>query len=264
MKILMCKPEYYGIFYEINKWMDINRQVHQTLAKNQWQALYETLLNIDVTVELVPPVAGLPDLIFTANAGLINQQKVLISTFKTKERQPESRYFAKWFLENGFEIVNESDDYTAGPAFEGAGDALYFNDYLVAAFGFRSEISVYKKTFFKQFNLLLCELVDPYFYHLDTCFCPINKSIAIWYPKAFSLESQSKMREMGQLIEVSEREAKNFACNAVVVGKNVILPTDCPEISSQLEELGFIVHSCAMSEFIKAGGACKCLTLMLI
>jgi len=62
---------------------------------------------------------------------------------------------------------------------------------------------------------------------------------------------------------VPENEAKHFACNAVVLGKHVIMPANCPETKNHLEHKGFTVFECDMSEFIKAGGACKCLTLLL-
>jgi N-dimethylarginine dimethylaminohydrolase len=263
MNILMCKPQHYGIFYEINPWMDIDQPVNQLTAHRQWQNLYETLLYLNVPIKLVEPIPSLPDMVFTANAGLIYQNQVWISSFRNIERQLESHYFKTWFEKEGFEIVNAECDFTQSPVFEGAGDALYFNNYLAVGYGFRSDLSVYNDPFFKQLPLIFCELIDPYFYHLDTCFCPLNSSLALWYPHAFSQKSQKIMQKMGKLIPISENEAKRFACNAVVVGLDVIVPAGCLETCSLLEENGFNVHECEMSEYIKSGGACKCLTLIL-
>lgn len=263
MNIFMCKPQYYGIFYEINPWMHLDHPVNQTSSQKQWQNLYETILNLATEVKLIEPIQGLPDMVFTANAGLIYHNQVWISSFKNRERQLESYYFKSWFEKEGFEIINGENDFTQPPAFEGAGDALFFNDHLVAGYGVRSEPSVYNQPFFKQFNLIFCELVDPYFYHLDTCFCPLNSSLALWYPHAFSKKSQEMLQNMGELIPVSENEAKHFACNAVVIGCNVIIPAGCPETGKLLARHGFTVHECEMSEYIKSGGACKCLTLIL-
>lgn len=242
--------------------MHIDKPVMQIQAQQQWQMLYETLLHLNVEVKLVEPVQGLPDMTFTANAGFIYQNQAWVSHFKSKERQAESTHLERWFSQEGFEIVNEGD-FTKSPSFEGAGDALFFNDYLAAGYGFRSDISIYDQPFFKQFNVIFCELVNPYFYHLDTCFCPLNDSLALWYPDAFSQNSQKAMRKMGELIAVPEAEAKRFACNAVVVDQHVILPSGCPETYQLLKAQGFTVHSCEMGEYIKAGGACKCLTLRL-
>lgn len=257
MNLLMSRPEHYGIFYEINSWMNIDNPVNQAKAEVQWQKLYETLLGLQVTIQLVEQVSGLPDMVFTANAGLVYHNQVLISTFKNKERQPESIYFERWFREQGFDIVTGDPELS----FEGAGDALFFNRYLVTAFGFRSDKKSYEAPFFKQFNLVFCALVNPYFYHLDTCFCPLNEELALWYPAAFSTEAQALMQQMGQLIAVPEAEAKRFACNSVVVGNQVVLPSDCPKTCQLLEEHGFVTYSCDMDEYIKSGGACKCLVL---
>ena len=263
MNIFMCKPQHYGIFYEINPWMHINQPVNQPSSQKQWQNLYETLLNLKTPVKLIEPISGLPDMVFTANAGLIYQNQVWISSFKNVERQPESHYFKAWFEKEGFEVINAENNFTQSPAFEGTGDALFFNEHLAVGYGFRSDLSAYNHPFFKQFNLIFCELIDPYFYHLDTCFCPLNSSLALWYPHAFSQKSQEIMRKMGELIPVSANEAKHFACNAVVIGRDVIVPAGCPETCKLLEEYGFNIHECEMSEYIKSGGACKCLTLIL-
>lgn len=260
MKILMCRPDYYGIEYEINPWMSLTHHVDRTGAKKQWETLYKTISECDTEVLLVPPVPGWPDMVFTANAGLVYQNKFLLSHFKFKERQGEEKYFEDWFKRHRFEKVEVNNS----GFFEGAGDALYAGDILFVGYGFRSEQPFYQKTaFFDQNKLVYCELVNPYFYHLDTCFCPLNENLAIWYPDAFSADSQKRMKEKIQLIDVEIEEAKRFACNAVVLGKHVIVPTECPKITAELGKRGFTVHACNMDEFLKAGGACKCLTLRL-
>ena len=54
-----------------------------------------------------------------------------------------------------------------------------------------------------------------------------------------------------------------FACNAVVVGRHVVLDTGCPQLEAELDRIGMIPHSTELGEFIKAGGSAKCLTLRL-
>ena len=41
--ILMCPPDYYGIEYEINPWMDRRRQVDHARAVRQWTELRGTV-----------------------------------------------------------------------------------------------------------------------------------------------------------------------------------------------------------------------------
>ncbi len=264
MKMLMCRPDFYGVEYEINPWMDKTVAVKHSKAIQQWEFLYQTLKSCGAQVELVTPEKGVPDLVFTANAGLLYEGKVILSHFKCKERQPETPYFKDWFLKAGFEVVNDPGTDSTLPYFEGAGDALAAGNKLFAGYGFRTDRKFYEQApYFDQKNLVYCELVDPYFYHIDTCFCPLNDKQAIWYPAAFSKDSQKRMAEHIELLAVQENEAKHFACNAVVLNKQIIIPSGCPQLSTRLEEIGFKVYSCEMTEYLKAGGACKCLTLYL-
>lgn len=261
MKFLMCQPDFFQVQYEINPWMDLEKPVDNEQVTKEWENLKQTILNCGATIELISPVPSLPDMVFTANAGLFYKQKIFLSQFKFKERRGEENYFLKWFEQAGYEVIYNKD---SPYSFEGAGDALPINNSLFAAFGFRSDRAYYAEN--KALNgddIVFCDLVDPYFYHLDTCFCPLDDKRAICYLKAFSQASQREMEKRVELIPVSELEAKRFACNAVVINKNIILPTGCPELTSELAKRGFTVYSCDMHEFLKAGGACKCLTMRI-
>ncbi len=278
MKILMCAPTYYDVIYEINPWMSKIRKINETLAQQQWLKLYETIQQCGVKIELVPPVSGLPDLVFTANAGLLLGKRVFLSRFRYPERQGEYEHYKAWFLKAGYKIVPEpAQDFREiktnrgtlkeyiGPTFEGAGDGLFVDNILFAAYGFRTD-----KAYFDRFvnekeiaTIIFCELTDPYFYHLDTCFCPINATQALWWPKAFNQDSQQRMEQAVELFAVPQDEAKRFACNSVVINNKIIIPGGCPQTAKILMDLNFDVRICEMTEYIKAGGACKCLTLVL-
>jgi N-dimethylarginine dimethylaminohydrolase len=108
------------------------------------------------------------------------------------------------------------------------------------------------------------ELVDPRFYHLDTCFCPLAPDWALYYPGAFDEYGRSVLRErIPNLIEVVAEEAISFSCNAVVVGKTVVLNQGAPKLADALGQAGFAVCPLEFSEFIKSGGSAKCLTLRI-
>ncbi len=264
MKILMCSPEFYGIEYEINPWMNKKIKTDHSLALSQWKKLQQIISDCGAKVELMPSVKGWPDMVFTANAGLVFDSKIILSHFKHKERQGETPYFKEWFLKAGYDIFIDPLKDKRIPAFEGAGDALFAGEKLFCGYGFRTDPHFYEEiTFIPKEKMILCELVDPYFYHIDTCFCPLNEEQAIWYPEAFTKDSQQRIQDQIELIAVKEEEARHFACNAVVLDKNIILPKNCPEISTTLTNMGFTVHTTEMTEYIKAGGACKCLTLRL-
>jgi N-dimethylarginine dimethylaminohydrolase len=214
-----------------------------------------------VDIAFVEPAEGLPDLVFTANAGLVYEQKVVLSHFRHAERQKEEKTFRGWFDDNGFEVLESPE----GMSFEGAGDALFCGDTLFAGYRMRSDALGHQ-----QIGALLgcrvipLELVDPYYYHLDTCFCPLAAGLAAWYPSAFDEYGQRVVRELvADLIEVEAEEAKSFACNAVVVGHRVVTNTGCPKFHAALQLKGFSAIETPLGEFVKAGGSAKCLTLRL-
>jgi N-dimethylarginine dimethylaminohydrolase len=109
-------------------------------------------------------------------------------------------------------------------------------------------------------------LVDPRFYHLDTCFCPLSNGDVMYYPAAFDAESQKRIESRysaAKRIRVSEADALRFACNAVNVGRTILLNQISAELSAELQSRGFHVIEVELSEFLKAGGAAKCLVLRL-
>src|SRR4051794_6127836 len=98
-RILMCPPDHYGIEYEINPWMNRSLGAVRELSFRQWKALHATLVALGVRVETLEPRAGLPDLVFTANAGLVFGDLFLSSRFRHEVRARESPVFDAWFAE---------------------------------------------------------------------------------------------------------------------------------------------------------------------
>jgi N-dimethylarginine dimethylaminohydrolase len=260
-QILMCPPEYYGIHYEINPWMRRERQADHGLAMTQWTALRELLEACGADIRLLPAQPGLPDLVFTANAAMIFQSTAILARFRHPERQGEETIDAAWFETQGLRVRRLPPDMY----FEGAGDALFCGDTLFAGYRIRSDVrSHHQVAAWIGHRVLPLELVDLYYYHLDTCFCPLNQETAIWYPAAFDAYGRQAIQEsIPRLVEVQTDEARSFACNAVVVGRHVVTNSGCPQLHRALEQLGFEPHATSLSEFVKAGGSAKCLTLRL-
>jgi N-dimethylarginine dimethylaminohydrolase len=259
--IFMCPPDHFGIQYEINPWMNRKRAAVHELAVRQWQDLRGLLESSGARVSCMRPVKGLPDLVFTANAALVYGDTVIPAHFRHPERQGEEPYGQQWLSQHGLHI----HPLKSGAFFEGAGDALFCGDTLFAGYRIRSDI----RGLVEIGDLLECrviplELVDPRFYHLDTCFCPLTAGSAIYYPGAFDTYGRKALKEqVDELIAVSDAEAGELACNAVVVGRTVITNTDCPKLHRALRSRGFIPRETPLGEFVKAGGGPKCLTLRL-
>lgn len=257
----MCPPDYFGIEYEINPWMSRSRQCDHQLAETQWNQLHGILKSLDVDIRLMKPVKGLPDLVFTANAGLVFGQRAIVSRFRHPERQPESDLDEQWFQAHGFNTTRMPDQMD----FEGAGDALFLSDTLFAGYLIRSDAKAMQWVGDQlDCRVIPMQLVDDRFYHLDTCFCPLDTSTAMYFPPAFDQYAQQALEELvPNLIPVEPDEAVHFACNAVVVEKHVVLSTGCPKLEARLRDHGFETHATELTEFIKAGGSAKCLTLRL-
>ena len=235
--ILMCPPDHYGIHYEINPWMSTERQADHALAVSQWQALRQTLEEVGAKISEVPPVEGLPDLVFTANAAVIYKQQAVLARFKHEQRQGEEPHFQRWLESAGWEVTESPGELS----FEGAGDALFCDDTLFAGYRMRSDATGHQQIGeLLGVHVLPLELVDSYYYHLDTCFCPLAPGEAIYFPGAFDDYGRRVLRQqVPELIEVAEAEARRFACNAVVVGKHVITNTGCPQLHATLAQRGY-------------------------
>lgn len=260
--LLMCPPDYYEIAYEINPWMSIKRKANKALAKKQWEDFYELLTKkLKIRIELLKPVPKLPDLVFTANGGLVYKRYFVRSNFRHKERQPEERFFEQWFKKKGWIIKLILPVHH----FEGEGDALFLGKELYTGYHFRSDIEAHEYVAATlKVPVYALELADKRFYHLDTCFAPLDEKTALIYLPALEVYAQQIVNEtIPDVIDVPQEEALNFACNAVVIEKDVILNRGCPKTMEMLERKGFTPHALDFSEFIKAGGSAKCLVLRL-
>lgn len=262
---LMCPPEYFDVSYIINPWMHGNvRKIDNALAKQQWRALYDILTD-HATVRLVHPQPGSPDMVFTANAGLVRGRRFLVSRFRYPERQYEEPYFADWFLDRGYEVMLMPRDVP----FEGAGDALFdrAEKRLWFAYGHRSVLAAREAIESRLgARVVPLKLTDQRFYHLDTCFCPLDGGHVLYYPAAFDAASRATIERLvaaDRRIAVGEEDALAFACNAVAAGRTIVVNRATTAFVDALGRRGFEVVQTPLSEFMKAGGSAKCLTLRL-
>jgi len=257
----MCQPDFYGIEYEINPWMNTERQADHPTAVAQWNALRGLIEAAGARVSLLEPVKGLPDLVFTANAAMVFGKRAILSHFRHPQRQGEEPYNRRWLKEHDFEVL----DPPANFSFEGAGDALFCGDTLYAGYRMRSDAAGHQAIGrMLSVRVIPVELVNPYYYHLDTCFCPLAPGEAIWFPPAFDDYGRRAIEEhVPNLLTAEQAEAERFACNAVVIGKTVITNTGCDHLHAALSAAGYKPVATPLDEFVKAGGSAKCLTLRL-
>jgi N-dimethylarginine dimethylaminohydrolase len=264
-RFLMCSPEYFEVAYVINPWMQGNvDHARHAVATAQWHALYD-LLSARATVDVLEGAPGLPDMPFAANAGLVLGERFIPSRFRHAERRGEEAHFSAWFQTAGFSLLHSPADQW----FEGAGDALLDRAQarLWMGHGHRSDLAC--ADWLHQaldIEVLPLRLVDARFYHLDTCFCPLSGGYLMYYPAAFDATSLALIERHvapRQRVVIDDADALDFACNAVDVGDAVLLNRASASLVTRLKAIGMDTLATPLGEFMKAGGAAKCLTLRL-
>lgn len=260
-RYLMAPAQHYGVLYEINPWMNREVPADPERSMDQWTDLVRTLREAGAEISLIEPVDGLPDMVFTANAGLVWGERFVPSRFRHPQRTGEEAWHKLWFGREGFRLA----ELPGGPFFEGAGDALPFRDRIVAGYRIRSEFDAHTAMAkMLETEVLSVELVDERFYHLDLTFCPLDDRRALVVPDAWDRYGRDVVASLvPEPIELTPEEALAFCANSVVVGDVIVMPACTTRLERELAGLGLDVHVSPVDEFVKAGGGVRCLTLAL-
>lgn len=272
-KALMVKPTHFSVEYVINPHMADNvGMVDKMEAQNEWDMIKSTFEQVEIEPKIIEGQKGLPDMVFCANQSLPfidddGKKHVFMSIMHAEQRKQEVPYIEQWFRQAGYEIHFLDEDKIED--FEGCGDAIWHTGkkLLWGGYGYRSSIKAYKEVS-ETFDLpiIALKLVDEAFYHLDTCFCVLDKKTVLIYPDAFTDEGMRLINTIFEnVIEATEYEAKKlFACNATCPdGKNVIIQRGCTDVNKKLRDAGFAVHEVSTDEFRKSGGSVFCMKQMV-
>ncbi|MEV7828888.1 dimethylargininase [Microbacterium enclense] len=267
-RYLMCRPEHFTVSYSINPWMEPSRPTDTNLALKQWQSLYDTYRQLGHDIELIDPVEGLPDMVYTANGGFVIDGVAYGPKFRFRERAAEAPAFIDWFAANGFEVAEPVE------VNEGEGDFLLVGDTILAGTGFRSTGDSHREVgeVFSR-EVVSLTLTDPRFYHLDTAIAVldpvegpggVDKANIAYLPNAFDERSQAILRERyPDAIRVADSDGAVFGLNSASDGKNVIISPRAVGFEAQLRERGYTPVKVDLSELLLGGGGIKCCTLEL-
>jgi N-dimethylarginine dimethylaminohydrolase len=254
---VMTPPQFFAVDYAINPWMDTTNPVDRAVAIAQWQHLHDVYRQLGHTVDLVEPVPGLPDMVYAANGGLILDGTAAVARFKYAQRQQESVAYAEWLTSHGYRPVQTRH------VNEGQGDLLPVGDYILAGYGFRTDLRAHGEIagIFDR-RVISLELVDPRFYHLDTALTVLDDTTIAYYPPAFSYVSRAHLETLyPDAIVVDSADAYVFGLNAVSDGRHVVHPAAAVGFARQLADAGFEAVGIDLSELLKGGGSVKCCTL---
>jgi N-dimethylarginine dimethylaminohydrolase len=253
----MTAPTFFAVEYAINPWMDVATPVHSHTATAQWDKLRRTYLGLGHTVDLVPPVAGLPDMVYAANGGLIANGTAVVARFKYSQRTAESTAYAGWMAARGHTPVQTRH------INEGQGDMLVVGEMVLAGYGFRTDRRSHAEIAeLLRMPVISLELVDPRFYHLDTVLAVLDDTTIAYYPPAFSEAARGQLRALfPDAIVAGTTDAYVLGLNAVSDGLHVVHPAAATGFAAQLREAGFQPVGVELSELLKGGGSVKCCTL---
>jgi N-dimethylarginine dimethylaminohydrolase len=259
-RYLMCRPEHFDVSYAINPWMDISLGVDRELAIQQWENLRQTYLDLGHEVEVIEAQAGLPDMVFAANGGLVIEGRALGARFTHAERRAEAPAYLSRLSELGLTDVTEPVHVN-----EGEGDFLVVGDLVLAGTGFRTDPGAHTEVQ-ELFGVpvISLQLIDPRFYHLDTALCVLGGDEVMYYPPAFSPGSRTVLgRLFPDALIASEEDAEAFGLNSVSDGHHVLLPQAAVGLFAPLRERGYEPVPVDLTELLKGGGSVKCVTAEL-
>lgn len=267
-RYLMCRPEHFTVSYKINPWMEPAKPTDTAKALEQWQKLYDLYIELGHEVELIEPLAGYPDMVYTANGGFVIDGRAYVPEFYFEQRQGEAPAFAEWFRANGFDTVLPQE------VNEGEGDFLLAGDVILAGTGFRSAGDSHREVhevFGRE--VVTLTLVDPRFYHLDTAVSVLDpvegpggveRANIAYLPDAFDARSQGILVERyPDAIRVSDADGAVFGLNSSSDGRNVLISPRATGFDAQLRERGYTPVHIDLSELLLGGGGIKCCTLEL-
>lgn len=265
---LLCPPTYFDVIDRKNPFMVGAVPVDKGKAQQQWEALHRALEAAGVQVETIEPVSGLEDMVFAANLVFVGRHQALgkfivPSRMRHPSRQREVSHYVEWFHRRGYKVleIDLGSDYL-----EGHGDLIWHPDgtRIFAGHGYRTTMGGIRKLRSTMETLAIpvapLELVDERFYHLDTCFCPLNKEAVLVYPEAFSDHSMLEVRKYFlRVYELNASDAEGFAANGIVANGHYLVARVPPTLQGILDRENLIAVTVDTSEFEKSGGSCFCM-----
>jgi N-dimethylarginine dimethylaminohydrolase len=265
MHRLMCPPTHFNIEYVINPWMDLSVKVDSAVAHRQWSKFVTILRELGDTLDFIDPDPRCPDMTFSGDAGFVFERTFVPSNFRVPERRLEVEHYIRWFAKRKYQILAIDP----GIWFEGLGDIVFHGTLAVSGHGIRSDVRSIDllKSLIPELRFVAhLRIIDARFFHLAMALAFLDEESVLYYPPAFDCQSIEALTSViAHAIPVSDQDAiEYFACNNLVVGRTVLLDNCTASLEHQLNELGFYVIRCNVSEFKKSGGSVRCLVLSFI
>jgi N-dimethylarginine dimethylaminohydrolase len=278
-RVLMCTPDFFDIVDVKNPHMEgQSGKLDKILAVNQWNSIkneYKQLVQDNVLHGYmeIHGAEGCEDMVFAANQtfpwiGEDGEKVVIMSKMRHSSRQKEVFYFENYFRGMDYRIIHLEK----AEMFEGMGDAIphYGKRLIYGGYGHRTSKEAYEEVAeILNVPIVLLRLTNAKFYHLDTCFLPVDQDTVLLCKEAFSKEDLFLISKLFKnVIPIPLEEAETlFSLNAHVLNVNgnkfAVIHKGSVLTKKILEENGFQVKEVDTSEFIKSGGSVFCMKMMV-
>ena len=273
---LMAPPLSFDTQVANNIWMedldDAERAIQPRKAMRQFQVLYNFIASRSlVSLVAMPSSAGLQDLVFTANLGIVlnhlpDNNTVIISNFNSEPRFGEMEVGMRYFKEMGYRT------YIPRGKFEGEAELKHLHDNVyIGGYGMRSEKEAFEEME-EQFGMEIIKVreTNPYLYHLDCSVFPLTTEKTVVCTEVFTKKEIKGIEAHTEIIPISRAGALAGLCNSVRMGGHILNASHINDLrigsesyrleidkNRRLEDIcgeeGFEVAFFNLSEFLKGG-----------
>jgi N-dimethylarginine dimethylaminohydrolase len=258
--LLMCRPHYFRIAYQINPYMDLSQQPDPRELKAEYKSIVEAHISAGRTVHFIDPDPDLPDQLYTANQALIRGKQAVLGNLPP-QRARETELLRPWLEEHGYEVIG------CPYPFSGQGDCLPTGTgAVIKGRGWRSDPrsdDVVREAL--GYDIIPIQTISDAWYDNDLVFGIIQPGLVAVAWDALDEPSQQLLRGRDDLeyIDVSLEEAERFACNLVSDGTTVVMPAGCPQLAADLTARSLKVVERPIDQLRLGGGAIRCSALAL-
>ncbi|MBV8933923.1 MAG: amidinotransferase [Kutzneria sp.] len=283
---LLNAPFSYSTDVANNVWMEeldaTKRVPDRAKAFVQFFELYDYLAGEALVYVLpTPRVAGLQDLVFTANLGIVlehvaDKNTVVISNYTSEPRRSETEVGVSFFRSMGYEV------YVSPAKFEGEAELKHLRDNTyVGGYGLRSDRAAYdwmERTF--DMKVVTMQMTDPYLYHLDCSIFPLTKESTLVCTEMYDEKELNELEKYTEVIDVPASAAYSGLCNSVRLHNVILNSSHIHELKSGsddyrqeiaknrlLEDIAsthaFEVSYVNLSEYHKGGALLSCMVMHL-
>lgn len=258
--LLMCRPDFFRIAYQINPYMDTSEQPDEAALTPEYAAIVEAHEAAGRNLHFIDPDPAWPDMVYTANVALVRGKKAVMAHLPA-ERAGEVHLAAAWLEANGYDVM-------ACPyLFSGQGDALATGTgAVIKGRGWRSDPQ--SDGFVAEalgYEVIPVQSVSPEWYDIDLSIGIIGPGLIAVCLETLDEASQLRLaaRDDLRIIPVPLAEAKQAALNLVSDGTTVIMPKGAPKLAASLKAEGLEVVELSIEQLWKGGGGIRCTTLAL-